>query len=61
MIKIDFEFQTTFGVYKDALYFVEDTLPSPEEVESLKNERLQNWINAITQVPPPPEQFNAGE
>jgi hypothetical protein len=54
MIKIDFEFDTPHGVFRDALHLVEDRVYSPSEIESLKNERLNNWLAIVN--PPPFEQ-----
>ncbi len=51
-MKIDFEFQTKFGVYRDALWLFEDRVYSPKEIEDMKLQRLNNWL-AI--VDPPPE------
>ena len=47
MIKIDFEFQTDHGLYRDALYFPDDCSPSDSEIEVLKQQRLQAWIALI--------------
>jgi hypothetical protein len=54
MIKIDFEFDTPHGVFRDALHLVEDRVYSPSEIEGLKNERLNNWLAIVN--PPPFEQ-----
>jgi hypothetical protein len=53
MIKIDFEFETEFGVFRDALHLPEERVYSREEVEKLKTERLNNWLAIVN---PPPEQ-----
>jgi hypothetical protein len=44
MIKIDFEFETKFGVFRDALHLVEDRVYSHAEIEQMKNQRLNNWL-----------------
>ena len=55
--KIDFEFETSYGKYSDALIFEEgQPIPSPEEIEVLKLERLNNWIVLITTPAPPPDE-----
>jgi hypothetical protein len=54
MIKIDFEFQTEHGVYRDALYLAEDHTLTDAEIDALKQERVDNWIAAIT-TPTEPE------
>lgn len=43
MVKIDFEFETPYGKYGDALY-VEDGMYSEEELDAMKQERLSNWL-----------------
>lgn len=51
-IRIDFEFDTPYGKYADALLFPDDQpLPSDAEIEAMKQERLTNWLNAINQPP----------
>jgi hypothetical protein len=52
--KIDFEIQTPYGKYCDALHFWEGQIPSDEEIETLKQERVNNWIAVLT-GPSPPE------
>lgn len=51
MIKIDFEFSTTYGAYRDALYLPVDYGLSESEIEAFKQERLNNWIDAIENPP----------
>lgn len=58
MIKIDFEFDSQYGVFRDALHLPEDHGLSDDEVQALKQQRFDNWI-AIVNAPPvesPPEQ-----
>lgn len=52
-IKIDFEFTTPYGMFRDALHLPADHGLSDEELEALKQERLNNWINAIENPPAP--------
>ena len=54
MIKIDFEFETQYGVYRDALYLPADHGFTPEQIDLMRLERLDNWIYAI-ENPPAPE------
>ena len=54
MIKIEFEFDTPHGVFRDALHLTDDRVYSPSEIEALKNERLNNWLAIVN--PPPVEQ-----
>jgi len=53
-MKIDFEFQTAHGMYRDALYLPYDHGLSDAEIEAMKQERVDNWIAIIT-APPPDE------
>lgn len=53
-MKVDFEFTTTYGVYRDALYLADDHTLSAAEIEALKQERLDNWIYAVENPPEPP-------
>jgi hypothetical protein len=48
-MKIDFEYSTPHGIFRDALY-VEEGL-SDEQIEAMKQERLSNWI-AVIENPP---------
>lgn len=57
MIKIDFEFETEYGVFRDALHLPDDHAFTDDEIQAMKNERVDNWIAAITapsvEVPAP--------
>jgi hypothetical protein len=53
-MKIDFEYETQYGKFGDALWFPDgEPLPSPEEIKAMELERLNNWIAFITAPPPP--------
>ena len=63
MVKIDFEFDSQYGVFRDALHLPEDHGLSDDEVQALKQQRFDNWIAIVTappeELPPvesPPEQ-----
>lgn len=63
MIKIDFQFETPYGKFADALWFHDDQIPSDAEVEVMKQQRLDNWIAVITAPPSeevPTEETPAG-
>ena len=47
MVKIDFEFETPFGKYNDALYLPDDHGLSDEEINAMKQQRLSNWLSVI--------------
>jgi hypothetical protein len=58
MVKIDFEFDSQYGVFRDALHLPEDHGLSDAEIQALKQQRFDNWL-AIVNAPPvesPPEQ-----
>jgi hypothetical protein len=50
-MKIDFEFDTPFGLFRDALHLADDHGFTDEEIEMLKRERRDNWI-AVVSAPP---------
>jgi len=50
-MKIDFEFTTRFGKFADALWFPDDQpLPSEDEINAMKQRRVDNWINAVVEA-----------
>lgn len=53
-MKIDFSFQTEYGMFADALYFDDAAVPDDATIESMKQQRLNNWIAVVT-APPAPE------
>ena len=44
---INFNFDTPYGRFSDALHFA-DEVPSNAEIEAMKQSRLDSWIAAIT-------------
>jgi hypothetical protein len=48
-MKIDFEYSTPHGIFRDAIYAEEGW--SDEQIEAMKQERLSNWI-AVIENPP---------
>jgi hypothetical protein len=54
MIKIDFEFQTQYGVFRDALHLPEDQGHAQEQISEMQTERLNNWLYSV-ENPPAPE------
>jgi len=57
MIKIDFEFDTVHGIFRDALHFQDGAVPSEDEIEAMKIARRDAWINFIENPPPNPNSF----
>lgn len=54
VVKIDFEFQTEHGLFRDALHLADDHGLSDEQIEAMKAERRDNWI-AVVSAPPADE------
>lgn len=52
-VQIVFEFATRYGVFRDALYLPPDHGLTDAEIETMKQERLTNWL-AVIEAPPPP-------
>jgi len=51
-MKIDFSFNTPYGTFADALWLSDDQpLPSDDDIEAMKQQRLANWIAIITAPP----------
>lgn len=50
-MKIEFEFTTQYGVFRDALYLDDDHQLSDAEIAALKQERLDNWLYAVENPP----------
>lgn len=49
MVKIDFQYNTPYGVFSDAIWFLQESdVPEEPELELLKQERLNSWIDLIT-------------
>lgn len=54
-MKIDFEFETPYGKFADALWFPDgEDLPADAEIEAMKQQRLDNWILLVTPQETPP-------
>jgi len=51
IMKIDFEFTTPYGVFRDALHLNSNRELSEAEIMALKQERLNNWLYAIENTP----------
>ena len=52
MIQIIFEFETQYGVFRDALYLPEDHTFGDADIEAMKQERLDNWVAFVTPKDP---------
>jgi hypothetical protein len=51
MIKIDFSFESEYGTFVDALILSDDHTFTDVEIEAIKQQRLDNWIAAVTAPP----------
>ena len=57
-MKIEFEVQTEYGLYRDALYFPDDQpLPDDTVIEAMKQERVNAWVDIMKNPPPSVEQY----
>jgi hypothetical protein len=56
-MKIDFEFDTPYGKFRDALHLPDNHGLSDAEIEAMKEQRRDNWIAVVTapSVEPEPE------
>jgi hypothetical protein len=54
-MKIDFQFDTPHGVFKDALHLPDDHKFSAAEILAMQEARRDNWIAVVTAPPPPVE------
>jgi len=58
MVKIDFEFDSQYGVFRDALHLSDGHGMTDDQIQAMKQQRFDNWL-AIVNPPPvesPPEQ-----
>ena len=53
-MKIDFEFDTPHGVFRDALHLPDDHTFTDAEIQAMKQQRVDNWI-AVVAAPPAEE------
>ena len=54
MAKIDFEFETKYGKFADAIWYPDDAPMSDDEIAAEQQRRLASWI-AIIENPAPQE------
>lgn len=50
-MKIDFEFNTPNGLFRDALHLPDDHKFTQAEIEAMKQQRVNNWIAVVTAPP----------
>ena len=51
MIKIDFEFDSPHGVFRDAIHLAEDHTFTDDEIQAMKQQRYDNWWAIVTNPP----------
>ena len=51
MMKIDFEFTTPHGLFRDALHLPDDHTFTDDEIQVMKQQRVDNWIAVVTAPP----------
>lgn len=51
MVSIEFEFDTPYGTFRDALVLPDDHGLTDAELEAMKDQRLNNWIAFILNPP----------
>ena len=51
MLKIDFEFDTPHGMFRDALHLPDDHTFTDDEIQAMKQQRVDNWIAVVTAPP----------
>jgi hypothetical protein len=54
-MKIDFEFTTAHGLFRDALHLPDDHAFTDEEIQAMKQRRVDNWIAVVTAPPVEPD------
>ena len=50
-MKIDFEFETPHGLFRDALHLADDHTFTDDEIQAMKQQRVDNWIAVVTAPP----------
>jgi hypothetical protein len=51
MVSIEFEFETSYGTFRDALVLPDDHGFSDAQLDAMKQQRLDNWIAVVTAPP----------
>ena len=58
-MKIDFEYQTNHGLFRDALHLPDDHSFTDADIQAMKEQRRDNWIAVV--AAPPVEETSADE
>lgn len=51
MVKIDFEFDSSYGKYADAIVLLDGQTMTDAEIEAMKQDRYDKWLASITTPP----------
>jgi hypothetical protein len=51
MQRFEFEFETKYGTFRDAITLSDEEVMSESEINNLKQQRLDNWISFIENPP----------
>jgi hypothetical protein len=51
MVKIDFEFDSPYGKYADAIVLLDGQTMTDAEIEAMKQARYDQWIASVTNPP----------
>lgn len=54
MVKIDFEFDSQYGVFRDALHLPDGHGMTDDQIQAMKQQRFDNWLAIVN--PPPTEE-----
>jgi hypothetical protein len=55
-MKIDFQFNTDYGVFSDSLDLPDDQTFADSDIEAMKQQRLSDWLALVT---PPDSQSDS--
>ena len=50
-MKIDFEFNTEYGLFRDALHLPDNHGLTEDQIEAMKKQRVDNWIAVVSSPP----------
>ena len=51
MIKIDFQFDSPYGKYADAIVLLDGQTMTDVEIEAMKQDRFDAWLAAVASPP----------
>jgi hypothetical protein len=51
MVKIDFEFDSPYGKYADAIVLLDGQTMTDAEIEAMKQDRYDQWLSNVTNPP----------